>query len=135
MTLLESFVKMLETKGYGISGQNIFVWELPSTLKVGTDVLWIIPSGGSPIQRNKTGEIIKSYNYLVYFRSKSAKKVAKVMDELEALFNCGANCVQLEGFETIEISATTLPYDQDRDSEDTMVGMLNCQINTYNKCN
>lgn len=134
MTLIDSFVKMLEDKGYGISGQNIFKWQLPSTLKVDTDVLWIIPSGGTPIQRNKTGELIKSYNFMIYYRNKSARKVAQVMDELETLLNCGAQCVNLEGFETIEISATTLPSDQDRNAEDTMVGMINCQINTYTNC-
>lgn len=134
MTIVDSFVKMLEDKGYGISGQNIFKWQLPSTLKIDTEALWIIPSGGSPIQRNKTGEMIKSYNLIIYYRSKSARKVARVMDELEKLLNCGASCVQLEGFDTIEISANQLPYDQDRDAEDTMVGMLTAQVNVYTKC-
>lgn len=134
MTLLDSFVNMLEEKGYGISGQNIFKWQLPSTLKIDTEALWVIPSGGTPIQRNRTGELIKSYTYLIYFRSKSARKVAQVMDELENLLNCGANCVSLEGFETLEISATQLPSDQDKDAEDTMVGMISCQINIYTKC-
>lgn len=133
MTLSQSFVKFLEDKGYGIFGQNIYLYRVPNSKKTETEVLWLIPTGGFPSQVNKTGEMMKTYQFLINFRSNSARKVDEVLNDLEQTLNC-SNCVSLEGFELVEIRATQLPADQDLDSENRMVGMINCQITVYKSC-
>ena len=133
MTLLQSFVKFLEAKGYGISGQNIYVYRVPNSKKTETEVLWLIPTGGYPSSTNKTGEMIKSYQILIYFRSNNARKVDTVLNDLEQTLNC-SQCVDLEGFELVGIRATQLPADQDLDSENRMVGSINCQLEVYKSC-
>lgn len=133
MTIAKSFVKFLENKGYGIFGQNIFLYRVPNSLKTETELLWVIPSGGMPIRANQTGEMIKEYSFTIYFRSMSAEKVDKALNDLEQTLNC-SSCVQLEGFELVSIRATQFPADQDLDSENRMVGMINCSISVYKGC-
>lgn len=133
MTLLQSFVKFIEEKGYGVSGQNIYLYRVPNSKKTETEVLWLIPTGGYPASTNKTGEMIKTYQILIYFRSNSARKVDEVLNDLEQTLNC-AKCVNLEGFELVGIKATQLPADQDLDSENRMTGSINCQIEVYKSC-
>lgn len=132
-TLSQSFVKFLTNKGYGIPGQNIYLFRVPNSKKTETDILWLIPSGGSPIRRNRTGEMIKSYQILIYYRSNSAKKVDEVLNDLETTLNC-SQCVNLEGFELVDIRVTQLPVDQDLDSENRMVGSINVQLQVYKSC-
>lgn len=133
MTLSRSFVSFLEEKGYGVFGQNIYLYRVPNSKKTETEILWLIPMGGYPSSVNKTGELIKSYQILIYYRSNSAKKVDEVLNELEETLNC-ANCVSLEGFELVSIRATQLPADQDLDSENRMVGSITCQLEVYKSC-
>lgn len=133
MTLSQSFVKFLQQKGYGIPGQNMYLFRVPNSKKTETEILWIIPSGGSPIRKNQTGEMIKSYQILIYYRSNSAQKVDEVLNDLETTLNC-SSCVNLEGFELVDIRVTQLPVDQDLDSENRMVGSINCQLQVYKSC-
>lgn len=132
--MIQSFAKLLQNKGYGIPGQNIFLFRVPNSKKTETEVLWLIPTGGTPMNRNRTGELIKSYQVLIYFRSESARRVDTVLNELESMLNC-AQCVSLEGFELVDIRATQLPTDQDLDTENRMVGSISCQLQIYKSCN
>ena len=134
MTLAMSFVNFLEEKGYGVFGQNIFLYRVPNSLKTQTELVWIIPSGGQPIRVNKTGELIKEYQFLVYYRSNSAKKVDEVLSDLEEVLNC-SSCVNLKGFELVGMKVTQFPADQDLDSENRMVGFLQATIQVYKGCN
>ena len=133
MTLTESFARFIEKQGYGTLGQNIYLWRVPNSKKTETELLWLIPSGGTLVSRNRTGEQIKAYQVLIYFRSNQAEKVDKVLNDLEAMLNC-SQCVNLEGFELVDIRATQLPIDQDLDSENRMVGSINCQLQVYKSC-
>lgn len=133
MTISQSFVKFLEEKGYGIFGQNIYLYRVPNSKKTETEILWLIPTGGYPSAINKTPEMIKAYQFLIYYRSNSARKVDEVMNDLEQTLNC-SSCINLEGFELVSIRATQLPADQDLDSENRMVGSINCQLEVYKSC-
>lgn len=133
MTIVQAFANFLQVKGYGISGQNIFLFRVPNSKKTETELLWLIPTGGMPVSRNKTGELIKAYQILIYYRSNSAKKVDAVLNDLENMLNC-SQCVSLEGFELVDIRATQLPTDQDLDTENRMVGSINCQLEVYKSC-
>lgn len=133
MTVAKAFVNFLETKGYGIFGQNIFLYRVPNSLKTDTELLWVIPSGGMPIRYNQTGEMIKEYSFIINFRSMSAEKIDVVLNDLEQILNC-SSCVSLKGFELVSIRATQFPADQDLDAENRMVGMINCSIQVYKGC-
>lgn len=133
MTISQAFVKFIEEKGYGVFGQNIFLYRVPNSLKTQTELLWIIPSGGQPVATNKTGELIKEYQFLVYFRSNSAEKVDKVLSDIEEVLNC-SSCVNLQGFELVSMKVTQFPADQDLDSENRMVGSLQATVQVYKSC-
>lgn len=133
MTIAQAFVKFIEKKGYGVFGQNIFLYRVPNSIKTQTELLWIIPSGGQPVSINKTGELIKEYQFMVYYRSNSAEKVDAVMSDLEEVLNC-STCVDLQGFELISLKVTQFPADQDLDSENRMVGSLQATIQVYASC-
>ena len=133
MTLAYAFMRMLESKGYGILGQNLYLYRVPNSLKTETETLWVIPTGGIPSRVNKTGEMIKTYQMQIYYRSKSARKVDEALNDLENTLNC-LKCIQLEGFELVGIRATQLPADRDTDSEDRMVGTVSCEIQVYKSC-
>lgn len=133
MTISQAFVDLLIEKGYGIFGQNIFLYRVPNSLKTQTDLFWIVPSGGSKIATNKTGEAIKAYQFLIYYRSNSAKDVDLKLSQLEEELNC-SGCVELKGFELVRLNVTQFPTDQDLDSENRMVGMLSVQLEVYKGC-
>lgn len=133
MTISESFIKLLEDKGCGIFGQNIFLYRVPNSLKTPTELFYVIPSGGSIISNSPTGDKIKMYQFLIYYRSNSAQRVDKVLSTLEEELNC-AGCVQLEGFELINLETSMFPADQDADSENRMVGMIQVQVQVYKNC-
>ncbi len=133
MTISQAFVKFIEKKGYGVFGQNIFLYRVPNSLKTQTELLWIIPSGGQPVATNKTGELIKEYQFLVYFRSNSAEKVDEVLSDIEEVLNC-SSCVNLQGFELVSMKVTQFPADQDLDSENRMVGSLQATVQVYKSC-
>lgn len=134
MTIGRAFVKFLEDKGYGVFGQNIYLFRVPNSFKADDEVLWVIPSGGNITGRNKTGEAIKAYQFLVYFRSVSAEKIDIALSDLEEVLNC-SGCVNLEGYELVQVSTTQFPADQDLDAENRMVGLLRVQLEIYKKCN
>ena len=133
MTIAKSFVDFLEEKGFGVFGQNIYLYRVPNSKKTQTDLFWVIPSGGMKISTNKTGEAIKAYQFLIYFRSNEAKKVDETLSAMEEMFNCSA-CVELDGFELVDINATQVPTDQDLDSENRMVGFIQVQLQVYKGC-
>ena len=133
MTISRAFVKFLEDKSCDIFGQNIFLYRVPNQLKTQTVLYWVIPSGGMKISTNKTGEAIKAYNFLIYFRSNEAKTVDETLSALEEMLNC-SSCVELDGFELVSINATQFPADQDLDSENRMVGMIQVQLSVYKGC-
>lgn len=133
MTISQSFVKFLENQGYGIFGQDIYLYRVPNSKKTKTNLIWIIPSGGAPTSRNATGELIKTYQFLLYYRSVKAKNVDEVLSRLEEMLNC-SNCVELEGYELVEMATTQFPADQDLDDENREVGLLQISLQVYKRC-
>lgn len=134
MTIARAFVDFLEKQGFGVFGQNIYLFRVPNSFKAESEILWIIPSGGSIVGRNRTGEQIKAYQFLVYYRSVSAEKVDIALSALEEQLNC-SQCVKLNGFELVQVNTTQFPADQDLDAENRMVGLLRVQLEVYKSCN
>lgn len=133
MTVARAFVKFLETEGFGVFGQNIYLYRVPNSFKAESEVMWVIPSGGNIVGKNRTGEQIKAYQFLIYFRSVSAEKIDIALSAMEEQLNC-SNCVKLEGYELVQVNTTQFPADQDLDAENRMVGMIRVQLEVYKSC-
>jgi len=133
MNLVEAFATYLQTLGLGTLGQTIFIGEAPSSENVSDSIWWIVANGGSPELKASTGELVKNYQVQVYYRNRNYKTVHDNIFSLEEQLNCDG-CTQLEGFETIDIEATTFPIDNDLDVEDRKVGLLQANIRTYKEC-
>lgn len=128
MNIAKSFVDYMEYLGYGTFGTNIFIGVVPQESK--NACWWVFKSGGSSVRKNSTGERTKEYNLSVYYRDTDAEQVYELMQEFEEEIN-SKGCVQLDGYDTIEMEATTFPTDQDLDNEDRVIGLLNIKITVY----
>jgi hypothetical protein len=129
-TVSEAFIKFLEDQAIATFGTNLFLSQVPLTAP--DTCYWVLTNGGAIIQRLSTGEKVKQYFVSVYHRSPKAKNLERDLFSLEELLNC-VNCVQLEGFEVLEIEATQFPSDDDLDNEDRRVGLLQANIKIYKK--
>lgn len=129
-TVSESFIKWLEDNNVAAFGSDLYLSQVP--LDAPNRCYWVLTNGGSPISSNRTGEKVKQYFVSVYHRSTKAKEVERNLFALENLIN-SPGCLQLEGFEVIEIEASTYPTDVDLDNEQLRVGMLQVNIQIYKK--
>lgn len=130
MSLVSAFATYLQGITGTTLGQTLFIGEAPSSNKVADAIWWIVENGGGIIQKNATGEARKSYQINVFCRSRDYQAIKDQMSSLEEDLNCD-NCSQLSGYDTIDIEATTFPIDNDLDSEDRKVGLLQVTITTY----
>lgn len=140
MTLTDAFVDYLEPVIGATFGQDLFVGEAPSSGNnvpngnpVPDALWWLVTSGGTPDIKLLSGEKVKNYLIEINYRNRDGQVVAQKMHDLEEELNC-SGCVQLTGFETFEIEATTFPVDQDLDSEDRRVGLLQATVRIYKSC-
>lgn len=133
MNLAEAFVEYLEGVTGAVFGQNLFIGEAPSSNLVVDSVWWLTASGGTPQTRLATGESIKNYLIEVFYRDRDYRSVYDAMHSLEEDLNC-SHCIELTGFETIDVSATAFPVDQDLDLEDRKIGLVQATIRTHKGC-
>lgn len=133
MTLSKSFALYLQGLGIATLGQDLIIGRAPSSKEVADDLWWILSNGGGPLSKNQTGEMRKQYSILVYRRGKNYREIDEQLSQLEEDLNCD-RCTQLEGFDTIDIEATAFPTDDDLDSEDRKVGLLQVTVTTYKEC-
>jgi len=133
MTVAASFATYLQSLGIGTLGQDLWIGEAPSSNEVPDKLWWIVPSGGAPVRKNKTGELTKAYIFQVYSRNRNYRELEQAMFQLEEDLNCDG-CTQLDGFDTVDIEATTFPIDNDLDGEDRKVGLLQATLTIYKEC-
>ncbi len=133
MNISEQFAEYLETLGVATRGTDLWIGRAPTSVEVPDDIWWIIQNGGSPVRRNSTGETLKSYQVQIYGRSRNYKKLLDDLFVIEQDLNCDG-CSQLSGLDTIDIEAVVFPIDNDLDSEDRKVGLLQANITTYKEC-
>lgn len=130
MNIAESFSTYMQSLSLGTFGTDIYIGSVP--LDAPNTCWWIISSGGSPVQKNHTAEVMKQYNLDVYYRSTDSESLYNTLHDFEVTLN-NPNCTQLTDFDTIEIQAISFPADQDIDNEDRTVGLLQVTIRTYYK--
>lgn len=118
----------MTAEGYGAFGTDIFIGAAP--LEAKDAIFWIVAAGGSPIGKNHTGEKVKNYILSVFYRNTDAADVYEKVQAFEELINSG-NCTQLNGYDTIEMSATSFATDQDLDNEDRTIGLIQVTLTIY----
>ncbi len=127
-TIAERFTEWLDTEGIATFGVDLYLNQVPESAP---DICyWVITSGGSPIQRLRTGEKVKQYFATVHHRNISGEELEKNLFNLEQLLN-EPNCLQLEGFEVVSVEASQFPSDTDLDNEERRIGMLQANIQVY----
>jgi hypothetical protein len=111
-------------------GTDVFIGGVPQSAP--STAWWIVSSGGAPNTKNNTAELQKDYSLNVYYRSIDMKSVYDKMSDLEIELN-KPNCIALSGYVIIEVEAKTFPVDQDLDSEERTIGLIQVNIRTYYK--
>lgn len=128
MNIVQSFAEFIEPLTGTTLGTDLYLGGVP--LSAPSDCWWIVSGGGTPLANNPTGEHWKRYIINIYTRNNNALVVYDQLQALEEALN-GDACTQLNGYDTIDIEATTFATDQDIDSEDRTVGLLQATITTY----
>ena len=128
MNIAEAFVEYMEDLSMGTLGSTIYINSVPQ--KAPDAVWWVVKSGGSPVRKNSTGERIKDYTLSVYYRDTDAEQVYELMQDFEEEIN-SKGCIQLDGYDTIEMEASVFTADQDLDNEDRVVGLISVRISVY----
>lgn len=128
MNIAESFVEYMEDLSMGTLGSTIYINSVPQ--EAPDAVWWVVKSGGSPVRKNSTGERVKDYILSVYYRDTDAEQVYELMQDFEEEIN-SKGCIQLDGYDTIEMEASIFTADQDLDNEDRVVGLISVRITVY----
>lgn len=127
-TISEAFIAWLETEGVGTFGTDIFLNQVPQDAP---DDCWrVITAGGAPVLKLKTGEKVKQYYTSVYYRGLLNKNVERLLFRLEEKLN-SSKCVDISGFDILEIEATQFPSDVDLDNEERRIGFLQATVRLY----
>lgn len=128
MNIAESFVEYMEDLSMGTFGSTIYINSVPQ--EAPDAVWWVVKSGGSPVRKNSTGERVKDYTLSIYYRDTDAEQVYELMQDFEEEIN-SKGCIQLDGYDTIEMEASIFTADQDLDNEDRVVGLISVRITVY----
>lgn len=133
MTLTQALGQYLQNLGIATLGQDLIIGRAPTVKETSDDLWWLLSNGGTILKKNKTGESLKAYAFLLFRRGRNYRVIEEEMLQLEENLNCDG-CTQLEGFDTIDIETSSFPLDDDLDSEDRKVGLLQVTITTYKEC-
>ena len=128
MNIAEAFVEYMEDLSMGTLGSTIYINSVPQ--EAPDACWWVVKSGGSPVRKNSTGERVKDYTLSIYYRDTDAEQVYELMQDFEEEIN-SKGCIQLDGYDTIEMEASILTADQDLDNEDRVVGLISVRISVY----
>lgn len=128
MNITRSFADFLVAQGFGTLSTDIFVGGVPQD--AGNKALWLLSGGGSPTQTNVTNNKQKQYIINVFYRNTNQEDVYDTLQAIEELINSDA-CTQLGGYDTLDMTCTLFPTDNDLDVEDRTVGLLEITVTTY----
>lgn len=128
MSVAEAYRDWMETNGIATSGQDLYLSKAP----IGSTAYWITASGGSTGERYPNGGGTVNTAISVYYRDPDPKKVYDNLEALRDETEC-AGCLDLEGYTVISIYTTGPFADQDLDSEDRTVGLLEVTLQLKKK--
>lgn len=127
MTIARAFAEYLTDEAVATYDTDLSIGSAPTTPDA---YWWIIARGGSPQVRAKTGEMAKQYLLDVFYRDRDGETVDETLQALEENLN-QAGCIELDGFNVIEVAAQGFASDQDLDDQDRRVGVIQVSILTY----
>lgn len=130
MNIAEAFVEYMVSLGLGVAGTDIHIGGIPQDAD--TDGWWVVLNGGAPDSVNETGEMMKNYILNVYYRNIDQQEVYDQMQVLEEAVN-SPTCIELTDFDTISVMANSFPVDQDIDSQERTVGLVQVTIKVYSE--
>lgn len=131
MNLAYSFATYIQDElSLATIGQDLFIGQIPSSNKAPDEVWSVTASGGDKVTKLSTGESVKQYIVEVRYLSRDYESVYENMQSIEESINADL-CTQLTGYDTLDLEATTFPIDDDLESEDRKIGLLQITITTY----
>lgn len=131
-TVSESFIKWMESKGFGEFEKDIFLGQIPDTDDDDEPIdnaYWIITAGGDVTTLNVTKEQIQQFSIQVNYRNKSGEAVERNMFALNQQVNARVE-KSFENFELHSIQAS-MPEDNDKDVENRPQALLVVAIEIY----
>lgn len=126
--ITHDFAAYLQVQGYGTLGTSLFIGVVPQDAP--DACFWVLSSGGSNQSRNNTGERVKNYTISLFYRSMDSEDVYNKLQSLEELIN-GKQCITLTSYDTIQAQAIVYPTDQDIDSEERTIGLIQVLLTIY----
>lgn len=129
VTIGKEFVKFLEELLGLEFGKDLFYMRTPD---VDTPVFWVVQNSGVVSWENKTNEKLKEYSFTLNFRDTSAENVDKTIEKVESILS-KLKCIRFKCHYVYRISLSTLPSQDDVDSEDRYRGSLNITLHAYDK--
>lgn len=127
-TVGEAFIKFLEDRNIGTFNVDLYLGMLP--LDAPNEAWLVVVSGGAPELVTADGGMIKVYTFNIYRRSLAGKEIERKLFSLEEDLN-RAECVNLDGFETIYSRATQFAQDIDLENENRRIGLLQAQVRLF----
>lgn len=127
MNIAEEFTTWMEDSDLGTFGTDIYIGEAP--IDAPSRCWWVVASGGNTSISAQTGERMKNYLLSVYFRSEP-QDVYDTLQSFEELCN-GKDCIEFSNYDIIELQATQYASDQDLDSEERKVGLVQINLTVY----
>lgn len=128
MNISKAFTDYMVDNGYGTFGDDLFIGGVP--LEAPDTCWWVLSAGGASEPRNSTGERLKSYIVSVFYRNTSTEGVYEQLQALEELIN-GAECIEFDDYTLIDMEAITFATDQDLDSEERTIGLMQVSLMVY----
>lgn len=135
MNIASSFAEYMESTDVATIGQDLYIARAPSSNTENVDgdpipqnIWWLVANGG--FKRGK----LDVYSLNIYYRDRNALCVYDKLQQLSDAITC-AGCLELTGFEVVEVETTGFHSDQDIDNEERTVGLLQVEITTYKECN
>lgn len=128
MNVARAFADYLATVKSLTLGQNLFISRVPSSNQVGNrTVWWIKANGGTVVSRGVQGSAVRQYLIEIYCRDVSAEGLYETLQALgDSLTTAG--CMTLAGYDVIHVDTNGPWTDQDLDSEERTVGLLQVKL-------
>lgn len=128
MNITKAFTDYMASKGFGTFGTDLFIGG--AGLDAPDSCWWVLRGGGTPVVKAITGQKMKSYIFNVFYRDLNGENFEDRLQEFEETMNDG-DCDDFDGYEKVELEASTFPADQDLDNEDRSVALTEVTLTTY----
>lgn len=128
MNIVEALGDYIENEGFATFDVDMFIGG--ASLDMPDDCIWLLSGGGNVTDKNISSGKFKTYVMPIFVRGTVQKDVYDKAQALEELIN-DYECTDLDGYDTIELEATSFPIDEDLDGENRVVGVVEVTATIY----